>query len=172
MAWLVQVQNAFLFSAYMAEAVTETTPEETPEMFWLHHIEEVFWAIAQVGQVILEGVAVVCVLIGIILTAQLALKLMRRRQRTDLPFLQVRLKFGLWLALALEFQLGVDILNTTIAPSTDALIRLAVIAVIRTFLNYFLNKEIEAQLDMREKAMTHSYHPLFDDDPPGDKPHA
>jgi hypothetical protein len=57
-------------------------------------------------------------------------------------------------------------------PSTDALIRLAVIAVIRTFLNYFLNKEIEAQLEMREKTMTHSYHPLFADNHPEDQPHA
>jgi uncharacterized membrane protein len=172
MAWLIQAQNALSLTAQAAEVVTEMPQGETLEMSWLHHIEEVFWAIAQVGQVILEGVAVVCVLVGIILTAQLALKLMRRRQRTDFPFLQVRLKFGLWLALALEFQLGADILNTTIAPSTDALIRLAVIAVIRTFLNYFLNKEIEAQLEMREKAMTHSYHNLFADEPPEDKPHA
>ncbi|MFB6276355.1 MAG: DUF1622 domain-containing protein, partial [Halothece sp.] len=62
-----------------------------------------------------------------------------------LNFIQIRLTFGMWLALALEFQLGADILTTTMSPSLDALIQLAVIAVIRTFLNYFLNKELEGE---------------------------
>ena len=109
----------------------------------------------------LEGIAIMCVLVGMVLTAQLAIKLTKNRRRAEFPFIQVRLKFGLWLALALEFQLGGDILNTTIAPSTEALIRLAVIAVIRTFLNYFLNKEIEAQLEMRDKAREHKHRSVF-----------
>jgi hypothetical protein len=44
--------------------------------------------------------------------------------------------------------------------------------VIRTFLNYFLNKEIEAQIEMREKAMEHHYHNLFATDLPEEDPHA
>ncbi len=32
-------------------------------MEWLHHIEEFFLAIAQIGEVILEGVAVIFILI-------------------------------------------------------------------------------------------------------------
>jgi len=55
------------------------------------------------------------------------------------------LTFGLWLALALEFQLAADILSTTVSPSFEALGKLALIAVIRTFLNYFLNKELETE---------------------------
>ena len=135
-------------------------------MEWLHLIEEFFLIIAQVGEVLLEGVAIMCVLVGIVLTAQLAIKLTKHRRKVEFPFIQVRLKFGLWLALALEFQLGADILNTTIAPSTEALVRLAVIAVIRTFLNYFLNKEIEAQLEIRDKAREHKYQNLFSTDHP------
>jgi uncharacterized membrane protein len=133
-------------------------------MEWLEHIEEFFLSIAEVGEVFLEGVAILCIVIGIVTTARLAAKLSQRRRTAEFPFIQVRLKFGLWLALALEFQLGADILNTTIAPSTDALIRLAVIAVIRTFLNYFLNKEMEAQLEMREKARERQYPSIFADD--------
>jgi uncharacterized membrane protein len=133
-------------------------------MAWLIHIEEFFWALAKVGQVLLEAIAVICIFIGIVSTGRLVVKLTSRRKTAQFPFLQVRLKFGLWLALALEFQLGADILNTTIAPSSEALIRLAVIAVIRTFLNYFLNKEMEAQLEMREKAQEHHYHSLFADE--------
>jgi uncharacterized membrane protein len=141
-------------------------------MTGLTYIEEFFLALAAVGQLVLEAIAIVCVLIGVVSTARLAGRLMKRRRTAQFPFIQVRLKFGLWLALALEFQLGADILNTTIAPSTDALIRLAVIAIIRTFLNYFLNKEMEAQLELREKAQEHHYQSLFMDDSVEGKPHA
>jgi uncharacterized membrane protein len=44
--------------------------------------------------------------------------------------------------MALEFQLAADLLGTTVAPSWDQLGRLGAIAVIRTFLNYFLAREI------------------------------
>ncbi len=52
-----------------------------------------------------------------------------------------------WLSVALEFQLGADIANTTIAPSLEALGKLAILAVIRTFLNVFLTRELEAEKD-------------------------
>ena len=55
-----------------------------------------------------------------------------------------------WLILALEFQLAADILATTVAPSKEELIRLAIIAVIRTFLNYFLGKELDAQAERQQ----------------------
>ena len=54
-----------------------------------------------------------------------------------------RLSFGSWLAL--EFQLGADIVSTTISPSGQHLIQLGVVAVIRTFLNVFLAPEINAE---------------------------
>lgn len=140
-------------------------------MMWLSHIEEFFLSLAAGGQLLLEAIAIICVLIGMLSTARLAIRLMRHRRMAQFPFIQVRLKFGLWLALALEFQLGADILNTTIAPSTDALIRLAVIAIIRTFLNYFLNKEMEAQLELREKAQEHHYQSVFIDETFEGDPH-
>lgn len=62
------------------------------------------------------------------------------------------LTFGSWLALALEFQLGADIVATTINPSETNLIQLAVIALIRTFLNIFLGREIEAEQRWEEAA--------------------
>jgi uncharacterized membrane protein len=51
----------------------------------------------------------------------------------------------MWLALALEFQLGADILSTTVAPTFDSLGKLGILALIRTFLNYFLTRELEFQ---------------------------
>jgi uncharacterized membrane protein len=130
-------------------------------MPWLKAIETFSFFLATLGKTLLEAIGVICIFIGIFATARLAIKILKHRGRVVLPFIQIRLKFGLWLALALEFQLGADILSTAIAPTSDALIRLSVIAIIRTFLNYFLNKEIEAQLEFRERAISHDHPPLF-----------
>jgi uncharacterized membrane protein len=48
-----------------------------------------------------------------------------------------------YMALALEFQLGADILATSVSPSWDMLGKLGAIAVVRTALNYFLTREME-----------------------------
>jgi uncharacterized membrane protein len=54
----------------------------------------------------------------------------------------IRLTLARYLALALEFQLGADILTTAVAPSWDQIGKLGAIAVIRTGLNYFLTREM------------------------------
>lgn len=56
---------------------------------------------------------------------------------------QVRLRLGRWLALALEFELGADVLRTAVAPTWSEIGQLAAIAAVRTALNYFLQKEID-----------------------------
>jgi uncharacterized membrane protein len=58
---------------------------------------------------------------------------------------KIRLILARYLALALEFQLGADILSTAIAPSWDHIGKLGAIAVIRTALNYFLSLEMRAE---------------------------
>ena len=57
----------------------------------------------------------------------------------------VRLTLARYLALALEFQLGADILSTAIAPTWDQIGKLGAIAVIRTALNFFLGKEMQEE---------------------------
>lgn len=64
---------------------------------------------------------------------------------TGSDFFSVRLTLARYLALALEFQLGADILSTAIAPSWDQIGQLGAIAVIRTALNYFLTREMEIE---------------------------
>lgn len=54
----------------------------------------------------------------------------------------VWLRYARWLVAGLTFQLAADIIETSIAPTWDDLGRLAVIAVVRTLLNYFLEKDI------------------------------
>ncbi|HEX8920436.1 MAG TPA: DUF1622 domain-containing protein [Pyrinomonadaceae bacterium] len=60
-------------------------------------------------------------------------------------FNRVRLTLARFLALALEFQLGADILSTAIAPSWDQIGKLGAIAIIRTALNYFLMREMREE---------------------------
>ena len=62
------------------------------------------------------------------------------------------LSMARWLLLGLEFMLAADIVRTIIAPSWDDVGRLAAIAVIRTFLNYFLERDLEAATELKEEA--------------------
>jgi uncharacterized membrane protein len=52
------------------------------------------------------------------------------------------LRFATWILLALEFALAADLVRTAVAPTWDDISKLAVIATIRTMLNYFLAKDI------------------------------
>ncbi|GHO58579.1 DUF1622 domain-containing protein [Ktedonobacter robiniae] len=67
----------------------------------------------------------------------------------------IRLGLGRWLALALEFELGADILRTAIAPSWTEIGQLVAIATIRTLLNYFLQQEIDRAAQRYPQAPGH-----------------
>lgn len=115
---------------------------------YLEHALSTFIFLLKFG---LEALAALTVFWGLLKTLQYTYKMRRtkewRRPVLEYPmeFSQIRLTFGLWLGLALEFQLAADILSTTISPSFEELGKLAVIAVVRTFLNYFLNKELDTE---------------------------
>jgi uncharacterized membrane protein len=63
---------------------------------------------------------------------------------------QVWLRYARWLVAALTFQLAADILETSISSSWESLVRIASVAVIRTFLNYFLEKDV-AEIRERDR---------------------
>ena len=52
------------------------------------------------------------------------------------------LRYARWLVAGLTLQLGADIIETAITTSWDAVGRIAAIAIIRTFLNYFLERDL------------------------------
>jgi uncharacterized membrane protein len=106
---------------------------ETFEYFLLHTVNVVTLA--------LEFTAVICIVIGFF--NALLILLQSKKIHPSPLYNRLRLKFGGWLALALEFQLASDILKTTVAPTYENLIQLGAIAAIRTFLNYFLSKELK-----------------------------
>lgn len=64
--------------------------------------------------------------------------------RTD-GYNDVRLRLARFLAVALEFQLGADLLSTAIAPTWTSIGQLAATATLRTALNYFLGREMQEE---------------------------
>lgn len=63
----------------------------------------------------------------------------------------VWIAYARWLVAGLTFQLAADIIESTIVESWEAVGRLAAIAAIRTFLNYFLERDI-AEVRERDAA--------------------
>ncbi|MEB3301340.1 MAG: DUF1622 domain-containing protein [Cyanobacteriota bacterium] len=117
----------------------------------LEAIQEVLEPLSTATRVLLEALSVLTVLYGLIAISWQSLPRLGHRMPTR-PSNMARLTFGSWLALALEFQLGADIVATTTSPTESNLIQLGVIAVIRTFLNIFLGREIEAEQRWQEEA--------------------
>ena len=65
--------------------------------------------------------------------------------RKPADFTATRLILARHLALALEFELGADILGTAVSPSWDQIGKLGAVAVIRTGLNFFLSMEMKRE---------------------------
>ncbi len=72
----------------------------------------------------------------------------------------VWLRYARWLVAGLTFQLAADIIETSIAPTWEDIARVGIIALIRTFLNYFLERDLqeirERQQPSDERAATES----------------
>ena len=97
--------------------------------------------------------ALVIGLAAIEATARALLLFLRtRRNRPGEPDQKeaVRLGLGRWLAVALELELGADILRTAVAPTWNEIGQLGAIVVLRTALNYFLQLEIDKAQSNRE----------------------
>jgi uncharacterized membrane protein len=52
-------------------------------------------------------------------------------------------RLGVWLLIGLEFELAADIIGSVISPTWQDIGELGAIAVVRTFLNYFLEKDLD-----------------------------
>jgi uncharacterized membrane protein len=64
------------------------------------------------------------------------------------------LRYARWLVAGLTFQLAADIMESSIATNWESVGRLAAIAAIRTFLNYFLERDVaEVRVLQRESAL-------------------
>ena len=104
-------------------------------------MEHAFVPLLQLVRLLVEATAAFWILVGVgyAVAAMFAAHVHNQPE----SFRRIRLRFSRYLSLALEFQLAADLLSTAIAPTFDELGRLAIIAVIRTGLNFFLSKEMK-----------------------------
>jgi uncharacterized membrane protein len=90
-----------------------------------------------------EVLGALVISLGVVVAGGLLVRALLAQRTAD--FTAIRLTLARYLALALEFQLGADILSTAIAPGWEQIGRLGAIAVIRTALNFFLSKEMQQE---------------------------
>jgi len=66
-------------------------------------------------------------------------------------FREILVRYGRWLVAGPTFQLAADIIGTSIAPSWQEVGQLGAIAVIRTFPNFFLERDL-AELEIATRS--------------------
>ena len=103
-----------------------------------------FKEIAAPVAVALEVLSVLMIAIGGAQAAYAALWPLLTGRATQGARRHAWLEFARWLVLGLEFMLAADIVRTVITPTWQDIGQLAAIAVIRTFLNFFLERDLEA----------------------------
>jgi uncharacterized membrane protein len=91
----------------------------------------------------IEAIAIIIIAIGAIEALLGILRLVTHPTATNQERRHVWMAFARWLVAGLTFQLAADVVNTSFEPTWDELARLALIAAIRTFLSFFLDKEVD-----------------------------
>jgi uncharacterized membrane protein len=104
--------------------------------------------ITEPAVVIINAMALLTIAYGTIEAFFRALRAMPMPSPTGYELRHGYLRYARWLIAGLTFQLAADIIETAIAPSWDDVGRLAAIAVIRTFLNYFLERDLKEMVEV------------------------
>ena len=106
-------------------------------------------AISEPVIVAIDAIALLVIVVGTVevlgALVRAAFRPLTRRERAD-----AWLRYARWLVAALTFQLAADIIETSVSTDWQTIGRVGAIAVIRTFLNYFLERDVEQQ--RRERA--------------------
>lgn len=93
----------------------------------------------------LHALAVLAIVVGTLQILLNGFRSLASQSPAGGHFRTVYLQYARWLVAALTFQLAADIVQTVITPVLDwnEIGHLAAIAAIRTFLNFFLERDIE-----------------------------
>ncbi len=117
----------------------------SPLESWLKLIVGYLAAGAEIAAAIVIGGAVIRGLL-----TYLKILLSRSRSHFDATEM-IRLQLGRVLALGLEFTVASDILRTAVAPTRQDILNLGAIVLLRTLLNYFLEREIQQGEQSRQR---------------------
>lgn len=117
-------------------------------------MEELFAQAATAGGRVVEAMAVLVVVYGAaeafvqLLSVALKPSTGHGRRKT------IWRRFGTWLLLGLEFTLAADIITSVVSPSWADIGQLGAVAVIRTFLNYFLERDLDEAIETEATSLT------------------
>jgi uncharacterized membrane protein len=106
-------------------------------------MEELLKVIASHVALGVETIAVVLVAVGSIHAAFAIVMAFVRGERHPGWGRAIWVTYGGWLLGGLQFALAADIVRSAIAPSWEQIGQLAAIAAIRTFLSYFLERDLK-----------------------------
>ncbi len=115
-------------------------------------MEELLRTYAQYVAWLAETIAITTIAIGSLEAVAGMLRVAFTRRIGGVERRAVWLRFARWLVAALTFQLAADIVGTTSAPTWQEIGRLAAIAAIRTFLSYFLDREVDNTRELQHQA--------------------
>jgi uncharacterized membrane protein len=105
-------------------------------------MEEWLTFVAKDAVTIIEAMAVVVIIIGTIIAFFSGIPAMLRPSMADADVRHIWQRYARWLVAGLTFQLAADIVKTTTTPSWTDIGQVAAIAVIRTFLEYGLLRDL------------------------------
>jgi uncharacterized membrane protein len=103
--------------------------------------------LALVSEPVITALDALALLVIVVGTIEVSINVVRAAIR-PLGSQQARkvwLRYARWLVAALTLQLAADIIESSVTTSWQTIGRLAAIAVIRTFLNYFLERDVEQE---------------------------
>ena len=106
-------------------------------------MEELLIQVARVAEMFSDAAAVIVVTFGSVEAFGKLLRIAVTPKVTHGERKAVWRRFGMWLLLGLEFELAADIIGSVVSPTWQDIGQLGAIAAIRTFLNYFLEKDLE-----------------------------
>jgi uncharacterized membrane protein len=107
-------------------------------------VEELVRQFADAAGLAIEAAAVAIVLFGSVEAFVRLLQVAARPGTGHGARKVVWRRYGMWLLLGLEFELAADIVGSVVSPTWEEVGKLGAIAAIRTFLNYFLERDLEA----------------------------
>jgi len=102
-------------------------------------------AVTEPVVVMIDALALLIIVVGTLEVAVSVVRAMWRPLGAGVAR-QTWLRYSRWLVAALTFQLAADIVETSVSTSWQTIGRVGAIAVIRTFLNYFLERDVDKDL--------------------------
>ncbi len=142
---LVLILGLFLLLSLNAGEPDEKGVSENSLEPWLKLIVGYLAAGAEIAAALVIGAGILRSM-----SAYISALFSRSERRIDSTE-SIRLQLGRVLALGLEFTVAADILRTAVAPTRQDILNLGAIVLLRTLLNYFLEREIREGEERRQR---------------------